>query len=180
MSKTAKSEFIRGRFLEELRNLGIGADSPKDLRQRLNLPVTAMNAEVYLTEKGFLNVHVISDGKGFWGLTANVIETLKAWDTFISIPFHIVLLKGRLEDDLRTKRNKVADGYVFPKISDLLTCASPTASGDSYKINEGSIPKIHALIPTVQLIAKAILDLPDWSENNPFLKPRGEHALTAD
>jgi len=156
------AEYIKSKFLEELNNQGIKQDDSSDL-QKLFLKEGGINwpnpnSEIFLTKYGFLYVHVSTSLKGFWGLRKGILDLLDR----LSNPPLIILLKSRIEDDVRRGTKFVADGYIISELGKPPMKRYPNldSTENDYKINEPNDLDNKAIILSIQEIVQQIKQLP--------------------
>lgn len=153
--------FIRSRFMEELSNQGdkqINASQIRGslLRDGINRPDP--KGELYFSSRGFLYIHVSTNQKGVWGLRKDIIDDLN----IMGIPYTIVLLKSRHEENLERNKKFVADGYIIKKLGEPPIKRFPNldSSGKDYKINEPGDLDEKAMIFSIQDVARQIASFP--------------------
>lgn len=161
MSRTVEADRIRNDFLEALRAEGASVESMIDraanasneTTRNLLVALGRAGREVYLVGGvGFINVHVRSEDRGWWGILKTVKKDLDFLANELGLKCYFVLLVGR--DD-----KHIADGYIAADFASSPFLKPPSVDATKYTVNE----KQH-LIPSKRLlsigkVAKALMAL---------------------
>lgn len=163
MSRTVEADRIRDAFLQALRAEGasvetmadLAAGESNDMIRNLFLALWRAGREVYLVRGvGFINVHVRSQDRGWWGILKSVKKDLDILTGKFGIKCYFVLLVGR--DD-----HYIADGYIVTDFSNSPFLKPPGVDKIKYTVHEK-----HHLNPRKRLlslgkVAKALMALRD-------------------
>jgi hypothetical protein len=105
---------------------------------------------VYQGKLGIMHLHVRSEGSGFWGLTKNTLDHIKAFKEGLKVPNWLILLVGRQD-------KFIADGYIVSEVGTLPMRRPPTLlANGTYKINEKSDLNSDEKILSIKLIARQL------------------------
>ena len=138
MSRTVEADQIRNAFLDALRAEGASVESMADRAanasnetvRNLLLALGRAGREVYLVPGvGFINVHVRSEGRGWWGILKSVKKDLDFLANELGMKCYFVLLIGR--DD-----KYIADGYIVTDFARSPFLKPPSVDATKYTVNE--------------------------------------------
>ena len=140
MGHSDEADKIRTEFLQLLKNNGVKTTNLKELSSRSDNDIlqqiftswSRTNREIYfIKDVGFVNLHIRSESKGFWGITQSIEDDFKVLANDLGIPSWYVLLVGR--DD-----KWLADGYIIDHAFSKPILSMPAPTKGQYKINEKS------------------------------------------
>lgn len=162
MSKQDNANIIRERFKKELINNGVNYLSPKDY-EILFIYKIHLKSEIHITAKGIFYIHIWNGiGSCFWGARKELVDKLEEIKNNLNIPWYLILLTGRLDDDILNKRDYVADGYIIHEFIDIYRDLNISKDGRDLKIHKKNIESIqkYTLHFSIQELARNVAMLP--------------------
>jgi len=159
MGRSDKSDKIQAEFLQLLENSEVKISNLKelsshvenDLLKSIFISWSKANRNIYyVKDVGFVNVHVRSESKGFWGIPQSIQKDFNALENELGISCWYVLLLGREDKWL-------ADGYIIDHSLTKPILNLPTPSKGHYKINEKSNLDTSCLIQSLETVAETLV-----------------------
>jgi len=158
MGRSDKSDKIQAEFLQLLESRGVKISNLKELSSRVENDVlksiftkwSRSNRNMYYIEDvGFINVHVRSESKGFWGIPQSIQADFNVLYE-LGISCWYVLLIGR--DD-----KWIADGYIIDHSLNKPLINLPSPARGYYKIHEKNNLDTSCLIRSLETVAETLV-----------------------
>lgn len=160
MVKSERSDELHLAFIEALEELGAKVETMERLSETMNVPFAkemfrswskAGREVIFVRGAGFVNVHVRSDTKGFWGITKALDADFAVLRKELGVPCWYVLLVER-----RDRRG--ANGYILEDLESPPIIKRPSETAAQLKINEGTNLDKDKIVRSLAKVASAMLE----------------------
>ena len=131
----------------------LAADESNDTIRNLFLALGRAGREFYLVRGvGFINVHIRSEDRGWWGILKTVKKDLEIITSKFGLKCYYVLLVGRAD-------RFVADGYIIKDFSSSPFLKPPGADEAKYTVNERQHLNPSKRLLSLEKVAKTLMAL---------------------